>query len=218
MTLTLHFHPFASYCQKALIALYENDTAFERVHVDLGDPASAAAFKARWPIGKFPVLVDDARGVTLPESSIVIEYLDHFYPGPVRLLPDDPDQALQARLKDRFFDFYVQDQVAKIVIDRIRPPEAADPPGVAQARAMLDTAYGILEREMESLTWATGEGFTLADCAAAPALSYAEVVHPFSATHPNLAAYLQRLRARPSHVRVLKEAEPYWVNFPQPRD
>lgn len=218
MTLTLHFHPFASYCQQVLIALYENDTPFESVHVDLGDPDSTAAFKALWPIGKMPVLVDSARGVTLPESSIVIEYLDQTYPGPTRFIPEDPEQALQVRLKDRFFDFYVQDPVARIVTDRIRPPEAADHLGVAQARAMLTTAYAILEREMESRTWAAGETFSLADCAAAPSLAYAEVVAPFSDTHPNLGAYLRRLKARPSHARVLKEAEPYWVNFPKPRD
>ena len=156
MSLRLYFHPLSSFCQKALVALYENDTPFERRIVDLGDATSRAAFLAVWPIGKFPVLHDEGRDRTIPESSIIIEYLHAHYPGRTKLLPDDADGALQARLWDRFYDLYVNVPMQAIVADRRRPADRKDPLGVEQARARLQTAYGVIEREMASKPWAAG--------------------------------------------------------------
>ena len=214
MSLKLYFHPLASFCHKALIALYENGTRFEPVFVDLGDAASRAAFQAVWPIAKMPVLRDEARDRTVAESTIVIEYLDAHYPGATRFVPADADRAWQTRMWDRFHDHYVQEPMQRIVGDRLRPAGRNDPHGVEQAQAQLHQAYAVLERQMDGKTWALGDAFTLADCAAAPALFYADTVAPFGATHANLSAYLDRLMARPSFARVLKEAEPYFGLFP----
>ena len=161
MSLTLHMHPLASYCWKALIALYENATPFTPQIVNLGEPAEAAAFKALWPIGKFPVLADPARGVIVPESSIIIEYLAQHYPGPAPLISGDPDAARRTRLADRFYDLYVHNPMQKIVGDRLRPADAKDPHGVAEARAALALAYGMIERDMAAKTWAMGDAFTM---------------------------------------------------------
>jgi glutathione S-transferase len=214
MSLVLYYHPLASYCWQALIALYENDTPFKPHIVDLMDPVSAAAFKKVWPIGKFPVLRDEARGVTVPESTVVIEYLAQHYPGRTQLLPSDPDLAWRVRLSDRFYDHYVNDPMAKIVTDNIRPAGRNDPHGVEEARALLRTALGMVDRDMASKTWAMGESFTMADCAASPALFYADKVMPLGEAFPNAAAYLQRLKQRPAFARVLTEAEPYFKLFP----
>lgn len=214
MDLTLYFHPLASFCHKALIALYENDIPFRPVLVDLGDEGSRAEFHAVWPLGKMPVLRDEARDRTVAESTIVIEYLDAHYPGAVRLLPADPDLAWQARMWDRFHDNYLQAPMQKIVLDSLRPAGHRDPFGVDEARAQLHEAYRFLERELAARTWMAGESFTLADCAAAPALFYSNTVVPFEDSQTNLAAYFARLTARPSFARVLKEAEPYFPNFP----
>lgn len=214
MSLTYHFHPLASFCHKPLIALYENDTPFETVLVDLGDESSSADFKELWPVGKMPVLRDAARDRIVPESTIIIEYLDKYYPGKIRFIPADPEEAWRTRLSDRFYDLYVQEPMQKIVVDRIRPAGQHDGFGVEQARETLRTAYGMIERDMASRTWAMGEAFTMADCAAAPALFYAEKVEPFAATHKHMAAYFDRLLNRPSFARVLKEAEPYFKFFP----
>jgi glutathione S-transferase len=214
MSLTLYFHPFSSFCQKVLVALYENDTPFTPHIVDLGDKAAAAAFKAIWPIGKFPVLRDDARNRTIPESSIIIEYLSRHYPGPSRLVPADAELAFEMRARDRFFDLYVEEPMQKIVGDRLRPAQAKDPHGVAQARARLQTAYGLIEADMAEKTWAVGDTFMLADCGAAPALFYANLVEPFG-EHRNVAAYFDRLSERASYARVRQEAEPYFGLFPK---
>jgi glutathione S-transferase len=214
MSLTLHMHPLSSYCWKVLIALYENDTPFEAQVLDLSDPAVVAAFKALWPTTKMPLLCDTARDRTVPETSIIIEYLQAAYPGPVRFIPDDPDAALRTRLMDRLFDLYVMTPMQAIVGDRIRPAGAQDPHGVAQARAQLAMAYDLLETELAGRTWAAGEAFSLADCAAAPALFYANKVAPLTEAHPTVSAYLDRLLARPAVVRVLREAEPYFAMFP----
>jgi glutathione S-transferase len=214
MALTLHYHPLSSFCWKALIALSENETPIRPHLVDLGDAKAAAAFKAIWPIGKFPVLRDDARGQTVPESSVIIEYLAQHYPGMSRLIPADPDLALEVRLADRVLDLYVHQPMQKIVADRLRPEGAHDAHGVEMARAQLRTALDMTEAKMASRTWAAGEAFTLADCAAAPALFYADKVMPFGATHRSTAAYLGRLMQRPSFARVLEEAKPYFAMFP----
>jgi glutathione S-transferase len=214
LSLTLHYHPLSSYCWKALIALYENDTPFTPHMVNLGDAAERAALLKLWPVGKFPVLQDDTRGAVIPESSIVIEYLDRHYPGGTRFIPDG-DLGLKTRLRDRFFDLHVHDHVQKIVGNRLRPPDQVDPFGVEQAKAKLRTAWDMIERDMASREWAMGDAFTLADCAALPSLFYGNRVLPFADTHENVAAYLDRLLARPSVARVIAQATPYFHMFPQ---
>jgi glutathione S-transferase len=214
MTLRLYFHPLSSFCMKALIALYENDVPFEREVVDLGDPASSAAFKKIWPIGKFPVLRDEAKDRTIPESSIIIEYLAQHFPGKSQLVPADPDLARQTRLRDRFYDLHVHVPMQKVITDRIRPAGQNDPIGVEQARSLLQTALGMVDQDMASKTWAMGESFTMADCAAAPTLFYINMaVMPLGESYKHVAAYLDRLLKRPSFARAMKEAEPFlsWV-------
>lgn len=213
MALTFYYHPLSSFCWKALIALYENDTPFTGKIVDLSNAEDRAAFQRVWPLAKFPVLHDDTRHKTLPESTILIEYLQSFYPGATRFIPADPDAALQTRLKDRFLDLYVHDSMQRIVADVLRPADVRDPMGVAQHKARILEAADMLESEIGDL-WIMGAAFSLADCAAAPALFYADKAAQFSSTHPKLAAYMARLAARPSFKRVLAEAEPYMKYFP----
>jgi glutathione S-transferase len=215
VSLTLHYHPLASFCWKALIALYEADTPFEPHLVDLGDPDERAAFEKLWPLAKMPVLRDEARRQTIPEATIVIEYLAQHYPGRTGLIPSDPDRAREVRLADRIYDSYVQEPMQKIVTDRIRPVGKSDPHGVELARAQLVTAYDMIEGEMTANRWPVGDDeFTLADCSACPALFYADTVLPFAERHKKLTAYLDRLMTRPSFVRVLDEAGPYFKMFP----
>jgi glutathione S-transferase len=214
MSLVLHYHPLSSFCHKALIALYENEVMFTPRLVDLGDPAQRAEFLALWPIGKFPVLQDVVQGRTIPESSIIIEYLEQHHPGKEKLIPDDAQQAREVRLRDRFLDLYVHEPMQKIVGDRLRPAGSKDPHGVDHARKTMRTALSMLEQDMASRTWAAGEAFGLADCAAAPALFYADKVMPIAGDYPNVAGYLDRLKQRPSYARVLREAEPYFSMFP----
>lgn len=211
--LTLYHHPLASFCHKVLIALYENGTPFDSVVVDLGDRDASADFFEFWPIGKIPVLRDDRDQQTLPETSIIIEYLDRHYPGAHALLPRDEALRLETRLWDRFFDLYVQTPMQKIVIDRLRADGEKDPRGVEEAHATLRTAYAMLERRMADGTWAVGDGFSMADCAAAPALFYSGIVAPF-ASHAHVGAYFDRLCERPSFMRTLAEARPYFHLFP----
>jgi glutathione S-transferase len=215
MPLKLYMHPFASFCQKVLVALYENATPFEPHLVDLGDETSRAAFVKIWPVGRFPVLRDEEKDRTIPESTIIIEYLAHNYPGPLELVPRDANLALETRLWDRFFDLYVDEPMQKIVVDRLRPPGKSDAHGVEHAKTLLKTAYGIIDERMATRAWATGSQFGMADCAAAPALFYANLVQPFDKTYPNVAAYAKRLDERPSFARVVREAEPYFKNFPR---
>lgn len=214
MTLTLYLHPLSSFCHKVLIALYESEIAFHAETVDLFEPASAAKLLSKWPLGKIPVLYDARRERTVPETSVIIEYLQQHYPGPVALLPLDTDDRLEARLWDRFFDLYVSVPMQKIVGDRIRPEGSKDAAGVADARTSLDRAYGMIEARMADRTWAIGDRFTIADCAAAPALFYASIVHPFDRKLQNLDAYFERLLDRPSMRRTLREARPFFSMFP----
>ncbi len=215
MSLTLHFHPLSSFCMKVLIALYENDTPFTPHLVDLFDEGDAANLRKLWPVGKFPVLRDDARGRTIPETSIIIEYLDRHYPGKTRFIPADADAALQTRLQDRFFDLYVNVPMQKIVTDALRPEGKNDPHGVAEARSMLRTSLDMIEQEAAGKSWIMGDDFTMADCAAAPALFYADKVMPLRDNHRTTRGYLERLMQRPSYARALKEAEPYFKLFPK---
>ncbi|MBV9904434.1 MAG: glutathione S-transferase family protein, partial [Alphaproteobacteria bacterium] len=167
MTLRLHYHPLSSYCWKVLIALHENDTPFEPVLVDLSKEEDRNAFYALWPIGKFPVVEDTARNNWfVPESSIIIEYPNQHYPGRTKLIPADPDAARQTRMRDRFFDLHVHNHMQKIIADRLRPQGANDTIGVSMARSQMDTALGMVERQIGD-HWTMGESFTMADCAAA---------------------------------------------------
>jgi glutathione S-transferase len=215
MTLVLHGHPLSSFHQKVVIALYENDTPFDMKFLDLGNSEANAAFKALWPIGRMPVLEDKARDHVVPETSIIIEYLSQHYPGRTELVPRDPDQARQVRFRDRFFDLYVAVPMQKMITDNIRPQGKNDPHGVEEARALMKTSLGMIDEEIKGRTWAMGGAFTMADCAAAPALWYANFAMPFADTHRNAYAYLERLKERPSFARVLKEAKPYHDRIPR---
>lgn len=214
MSLKFYFHPLSSYCQKVLIALYENDTPFEPQIVDLMSEQGRADYLKLWPIGKMPVLRDETRTRMIPETSIIIEYLQRFYPGRTAFVPDEPEQALHVRMRDRFFDLYVNDSMQRIVGDKLRPAGQNDPTGVARAKSQLETAYELIDKEMATKPWACGETFSMADCAAAPALFYAEKLLPFRDSYPHLAAYFDRLLQRPSFARALREAEPYMKMFP----
>ena len=214
MPLTLYFHPLSSFCHKVLIALYESAVPFEPRTVDLFNEESAAAFKKIWPIGRFPVLRDEARDRTVPESSIIIEYLQQHYPGKTRFIPGDPEQARKVRFWDRFFDLHLHTPMQKTVLDKIRPADGKDPAGVADAKAQIATALGIVEREIAGKSWAAGDAFSLADCAAGPPLFYINKMTSLAGSHKQTAAYLDRLMQRPSYARALREAEPYMHMFP----
>jgi len=211
MTLRLYAHPLSSYCHKALVALYENATPFDFMMLDGSEPV-ASDFAALWPMKRFPLLTDSER--IIPEATVIVEYLDTRYPGPVRLIPDDPDAAIEVRMMDRFFDNYVMNSQARVVFDALRPEGAHDPHGVAEAKAMLDNAYAWLDGWMQGREWAAGGAFSLADCAAAPALLYADWTHAIPGRYANVWAYRSRLLARPSYARVLDEARPYRHYFP----
>lgn len=217
MSLRLYYHPLSSFCMKVLIALYENDTPFERESVDLMDAGSAANFQKIWPVGKFPVLRDRAKDRTIPESSVIIEYLDQHYPGRTRFLPADIDLARQTRFFDRIYDLHLHMSMQKVVGDRLRPAGKSDPFGVEQAKTLIATSLDLIEMHMAARTWAMGDEFTLADCAAAPPLFYVNKLMPFGGTHKNAWKYFDRLMARASFTRVLKEAEPYFSMFPKER-
>jgi glutathione S-transferase len=214
MSLTLHFHPLSSFCWKALISLYENDTPFAANKVDLGNTAEREALLKLSPIGRFPVLEDTARNEVVPESSIIIEYLDQHYPGPTRFIPTDAETAREMRLRDRFLDLYLHLQMQKVVGDRLRPTGSKDPHGVEQARAQIRKSYDILETQLTGREWAVGPGFGLADCAAVPPLFYCSQIEPFGERR-ELTRYFERLKTRPAVARVLKEAEPYFSMFPK---
>lgn len=206
----LYAHPFSSYCQKVLTALYENGTRFD--YRSLEQAEHQRELEALWPMKRFPVLVDAGR--TVIEASIIIEHLALHHPGTVRLIPDDPREALEARMMDRFFDNYLATPTQTIVFDRRRPEAVRDAYGVAQARAMFDTAYAWLDRIMAGRTWAAGDAFSLADCGAAPFLFYADWTHAIGDAYPNVVAYRRRLLARPSFARAVNEARPYRHYFP----
>jgi glutathione S-transferase len=210
MSLALYAHPFSSYCQKVLIALYENATPFSLR--TLADAEVAREFAALWPLKRMPLLRDD--GSTVVESSIIIEHLALHHAGPVRLLPDDPKSALEARFMDRFFDNYVMTPMGRIVSDYMRAPGERDPRTVAEAKALLDTAYGWLDARMTDRQWVVGDDFSMADCAAAPALFYSDWTHPMDDAFSHARSYRSRLLRRPSFARAVEEARPYRSLFP----
>lgn len=217
MPLTLYYHPLASFCHKVLIALYENGTAFDKRLIDLGNAADRAELAAIWPFASFPVIRDAARQRDLPESSVIIEYLDHHFPGERRLVPGAWEEALEVRLWDRFFDNHVHLPMQQIVANEFAPVRAS----VDKQRADLLTAYRLADRRMAAAsgrTWACGEHFSLADCAAVPALFYASTLVPFPAECTGLSAYFERLMERPSVRRVIDEAKPYFAMYPFAKD
>jgi len=212
MSLQLFAHPFSSYCQKALIALYENDIPFTFRMLSPDEPANGEELARLWPLKRFPILVDEGR--TVLEATSIIEHLAVHHPGPVRLIPDDPAAAVEVRMLDRVFDNYVMTPQGKCVFDAIRPAEARDPYGVAEARAMLETTYAWLDKWMEGREWASGDTFSLADCAAAPSLFYADWTHAIGPQFRNVHAYRARLLARPSFARAVDGGRPYRHFFP----
>jgi len=206
----LYAHPFSSYCQKVLVALYENGTTFE--YRSLEEPGAMEELATLWPMKRFPVLVDAGR--TVIEATSIIEYLDIHHPGPVRLVPVDADAALEVRMMDRVFDNYVSTPQQKVVFDRLRPEAVRDPHGVAEARAMLVTAYAWLDKAMAGREWAAGNSFSLADCAAAPFLFYADWTQRIDPAFANVIDYRRRLLARPSFARAVEEARQFRGYFP----
>jgi len=210
VSLTLYYHPLSSFCHKVLVALYENDTAFDRRIIDFGDQQDRAELLAISPIGKFPIIRDHARKRDVAESTIIIEYLDHFFAGQRPLVPREWEDALQARLWDRFFDSYVHVPMQRIVADRLRGGKG----DVTNERATLETAYDMIDKQMAGKSWGAGQGFSMADCAASPALFYAGIVQSFPRSLTHLKAYFDRLMERPSLQRVLLEAKPYFQFFP----
>lgn len=210
MSLTLYAHPFASYCWKVLIALYENAIPFGYRVVE--DAEGWAELEALWPIKKFPLLRDGEK--TIVESSVIVEYLMLHHPGNAPMLPASARAALQVRFLDRFFDNYVMTPMQTLVSDRMRAEKERDAKGVAAARKTLDVAYAWLEEQLTPEAWLCG-GFSLADCSAAPSLFYADWVHPLGERCPGVRAYRRRLLARPSIARVIDEARPYRKLFPQ---
>jgi len=212
MPIALYAHPFSSYCQKVLIVLYGNAIPFELRLLAPGNEQVAAEHRALWPIGKMPVLVDAGR--TVAEASIIVEHLDLHHPGPTRWVPADPRVALEVRMLDRFFDLYVMTPMQKIVADALRAAADRDRRGVLEARALLETAYRWLDGALKGRPWAAGDAPSLADCAAAPALFYADWVHPIGPVLANACAYRRRLLAWPPFARAVDEARPYRPLFP----
>lgn len=208
MGFTLHYHPMASFAMKVTVGLYEIDFAFEKHTVNLMDPAGRAEYLKLTPIGKLPVLCDDTTGRVYAESSVILEAM-----GGERLIPGDRDRMLECRYLDRVFDLYLADQTAKIVTDKLRAEGQRDAFGVTEARKRIADTYDLLEARLEGRTFAVGEDFTLADCAASPALFYADKLCSLR-EHPRLRAYFTRLRGRPAFARVLDEAEPLMKYFP----
>ena len=212
MALALYGHPFSSYTQKVLIALYENSTPFEFRCLGPDTPQHSAEWLRRWPLRKFPLLVDGERNIV--ETSIIIEYLQLVHPGSVRLLPADPMTALDVRFLDRFFDLHVMNAAQHAVDGALTGDPVKRQDGLALAREKLERAYAWLEGQLDGRTWAAGAHFTLADCAAAPALFYADWTHRISEAFPELLAYRARLLARPSFARAVEEARPFRPLFP----
>jgi glutathione S-transferase len=209
-TMKLHYHPLSTYSQKTLIALYEKNAEFTREIIELFDPAIAATYRKFYPYGKVPVLVDGDRFI--PESSIIIEYLETSYDGGTRLIPKDPEHARRARFHDRMADLYVNDCMATIFFDGQKPEAAREPARVAQAKETLDISYKHLDEHLAKRTWLVGEQFSIADCALTAPLGYLRKVHPF-ASYPNITTYWSRVSERPSVKRVLDEAQPFLARF-----
>ncbi|UPT61406.1 MAG: glutathione S-transferase family protein [Hyphomonadaceae bacterium JAD_PAG50586_4] len=208
--LTLYGHPISSFTWKVLMALYENDTPFDFVTVDQN---TYTDFIAKWPMGKFPILLDRDRQTMITETSVIIEYLDAYNPGATRFIPQDTDTALEVRRWDRVFD-HINTTMSKVVVDNIRPDGQRDPFGVEEAKRVVHAAYSVVETQLGARAFAVGDSFTMADCAAAPALWYATRNVPLDNKYPRIAAYLERLNARPSFARAVTESEPLFHMYP----
>ena len=212
MTMKFYQHPLSSFCWKVSIALYEAGIPFESVMVNLGDPATRAEYLKISPLGKLPTLVDGGRVVN--ETTIIMEYLALKYPAAASLIPKDPEEALQVRALDRFFDLYINLGLVRVAGDRLRPEDKRDPLGIGTVLNDMKTALDIVERDMANRTFAAGEAFTMADCSAVPPLFYAQRLIPYSPDYPNVVRYLERMQKRPAVARAIKEAEPYFHMVP----
>lgn len=211
--LTLYYHPLSSYCHKVLIALDVLGIEVDRRLLNLGDPSERAAHLARWPPGKMPLLVDKGRPV--PETSIIIEHLQRHHARVGHLLiPDDPEIALDVRLWDRLFDLYVMTPMQALTADLLRPEEDRDAYGVKRAQDQLASSYTFIDQHLQGRTWMCGDVFSMADCAAAPALFYAVTYLALPPQHAHLAAYFERLMAHPSVARAVDEARPWFKFYP----
>lgn len=210
MSITLYYHPLSSFCHKVLIALYENNVAFVPRIIDFRDEVGKAELQAIWPFNKFPVIRDEARQREVAESTVIIEYVDHYFAGAYALIPADWETAFEVRFWDRVFDNYVQRPLQAIVADRIKGANA----DLSAEHATLNTAYGLIDRRMAARVWISGQHFSMADCAAAPALFYASTLQPFPDECEHLRAYFDRLAERPSVQRVIEEAKPYFSLYP----
>jgi glutathione S-transferase len=203
----LYYSPVSTYSQKALIALYEKGIDFEREIVDLGSPQGRAAFEAVYPIGKVPFLKasDDW---SVPESTIIIEFLDDRFPDTSRLIPAEREAARQVRFMDRMGDLYVNDPVVELLFQKIgfRP---ADEKRASRARKHIDASYGWLDQRLAAQEWVSPTGFSMADCALIPPLFYAQLAAPFD-DRPGLRRYWERACKRPSYARVMAEFVPVW--------
>lgn len=214
MSLILHGHPLASYCWKTLIALNELGLGHEVRQVDLGDAQARAAFEALWPTAKIPLLQDGEK--VIAETSIQIEYLHQREGSTSTLLPVDAEACLRVRLWDRLFDSYVMTPMQNHIAQLLRPEAQRDHGAIEAANAALASAYEWIEARMDhSGNWAVGDGFSMADCAAAPSLFYAVTIVPFAQRHTHLRAYFERLMARPSVHRVIRDAGPWFRYYPQ---
>lgn len=213
MTIELFAHPFSSYCQKAIVALHEHGIDWTLRMIE-PDSEWTPVWESLWPIRRFPVLREGTRVV--PESTAIIEYLHAHHRTAAPLIPDDPGDAVEVRMLDRFFDHYVSDPQIRIVMNALRPEGQRDPLAEREAQTMLDRAYGWLDARMADRTWAAGETFGMADCAAAPSLFYAEWTYPLGDRYPNVSAYRARLLQRPSFARAVEAGRPYRNLFPLP--
>lgn len=203
----LFYNPASSYSQKTLMAFFEKDVPFEAVVVNLFDPQSRADYRKKYPVCKVPLLELGA-GQSIPESTSIIEYLEHTHPSQgTKLIPADAERAREVRMRDRFFDFYLNDTMQKVFFDGLRPAGKNDPFGVADAKSRIEGAYEYADQFLAGRTWAAGEEFSMADCAAAPALGYLRMVQPFDG-YKNVAAYAGRVLERPSYKRAMEEAAP----------
>ena len=211
--LTLHYHPLSSYCWKVLIAVDILGVEVDKRLLDLGNPAEREAFMALWPTGKMPLLVDQGRPI--PETSIIIEYLQrHHARREHALIPHDQDAALDVRLWDRLFDLYVMTPMQACTAELLKPESDRDARNAARARESLAMAYSMIDRQLEGRTWVTGDAFTMADCAGAPALFYAVTYVPLSPQHVHLSAYFERLIEHPSVAATIDQARPYFKTYP----
>lgn len=212
MPITFYGHQFSAYCQKALVAFYEHGVDYTLRPIDFEDSEILAEFEKIWPLKRMPVIIDAGR--TIIESSVIIEHIDVHYNAGHQLVPHNPVKALETRFMDRFFDNYISTPQMTVVFDVLRDPKDRDPYGVSKAKDLLETSYGWLNAQMADRHWAAGDDFTLADCAAGPALFYAHWTHPIDRKYSHLHAYRDRLMARPSFARCIKEAKPFRHLFP----